>query len=334
MTILQTELEYYKSNVVSSSATNGGRMSANQAISGVVNNVWPHVLQAERLTGSTLFRKLFLKVSNDNDETLLSSTVWNDLPTAADDWVVLFVATQRDTEAGITGTERIYGAGNLNTDVTAGGSTIIVDVDDATIVGIFADGDTIRITDMPDPDSPTGNEELLTITGVPSVVGTVITITVTGTLANAYTTASGTRIMSLLDAGDINCSVDSWVETSGSGTYDEVTNPLVTDNIGTVDETWTLTFTDATNFTVVGDSLGSVGSGTTGADFAPVNADFAKPYMTLEFAGWAGAWANGDTIVFETHPASFAFWLKREVPATCPPLANNKNTTVVSGESA
>jgi len=333
MTILKTELLFYKSKIVSADATNGGRMSANQIISGVVNNVWPHVLKAERDAGSTLYRKLFAKVANDLDETLLSATMWNDLPTDGDDWIVLFAATQRDTQADITGTERLYGCGTLNTDVAAGGSTIIVDVEDATLTGIFADTDTIRITDMADPDAVTGNEELLTISGAPSVVGTTVTITVAETLANAYTVASGTRVMSIYPVGDIKCTTDNWVETSTAGTYDEGAYPPIIDNIGTVDETWTLTFTDATNYTVVGDTLGTIGSGTTAADFAPVNADFSKPYFTLEFAGFAGTWAAGETIVFQTHPAAAPIWLKRVVPAGAASLSGNKNTTVLSGES-
>jgi len=334
MTILSSELKFYKSEVVSADPSNGGRMSAVEVVSGVVNNVWPHVLKAERDAGSTLYRKLFAKVANDADETLLAATLWNDLPTPGDDWIVMFAATQRDTQADITGTERLYGAASLNTDVDAGGSTIIVDVEDASLTGIFADGDTIRITDMADPDAATGNEELLTISGAPTVSGTQVTITVAETLANSYTVAAGTRVMSIMAVGDIRCTLDNWVETSAAGTYDEAVYPPIMDNIGTVEQTWTLTFTDATNFTVSGDVLGSVGSGTTGAAFSPQNPDFAKPYFTIEAAGWAGTWAGGDTIVFQTHPAAVPFWLKRVVPAGAGSLSGNRNVTVLSGESA
>ena len=334
MTILSSELLFYKSKTVSADATNGGRMSANKIVSGVVNNVWPHVLKAERDAGSTLYRKLFAKVANDADSALLAASMWDDLPTAADDYIVLFAGTQRDTQADITGSERIYGAGTLNTDVASGGSTLIVDVEDAALVGIFADGDTIRITDMATPDATTGNEELLTISGAPTVSGTQVTITVAETLANAYTVAGGTRVMSLYSFGDVACSVDNWVETSAGGTYDEGSYPPVLDNIGTVEETWTVTWTDATNFTVSGDTLGSVGSGTTGADFVPINEDFSKPFFTLEYLGFSGTFAAGDTIVFQTHPASIPIWLKRVVPAGSASMANNKNVTVLSGESA
>lgn len=336
MTILEAELEFFKSKVVSGDNTNGGRMSAVEAISGVVNNVWPHVLKAERDAGSTLYRKLFTKVSNDADETLLSPDLWNDIETAGDDHIILFPGTQRDTQATFGSYSGvIYGCCNLDADITAGGSTFDLLLPHADMQDCFPDGANIRLTDMDDPESATGNEETLTINGTPSLSGLVLTVTVDETIANSYTVAGGGRAMSLYSPGDIKTAFDNWVETcAGSGTYDEGSYPPVLDNLGTVDETWTLTFTDATHFTVVGDSLGTIGSGTIGGDFAPTNSDFSKPYFTLESGGWAGTWAANDTIVFQTHPASAPFILKRVVPAGAGSQAGNKNTTALSGESA
>ncbi len=336
MTILQAELEFYKSKVVGSGSTNGGRMSAVEIISGVVNNLWPHVLKAERDAGSILYRKVFAKVSNDSDENFLSTDLWNDIETAAGDYIIMFPGTQRDTQATFGSySGAIYGCCNLNADITGGGSVFAVVLPHADAADFFIDGRNIRLTNMDNPESVTGNEELLTVSGTPTLAGLVLTITVAETIANSYTVAGGSRAMSLYSPGTVQTSFDNWVETSaGSGTYDEGSYPPVLDNLGSVDETWTLTFTDATNFTVVGDSLGTIGSGTTGGDFAPSNSDFTKPYFTLESGGWAGTWAAGDTVVFQTHPASAPFILKRVVPAGTGSLAGNKNTTVWSGESA
>ena len=104
--------------------------------------------------------------------------------------------------------------------------------------------------------------------------------------------------------------------------------------IGTVEQTWTLTFTDATNYTVVGDTLGSVGSGTTAADFAPSNPAVSKPYFTLESAGWGGTWAAAQTIVFQTHPNAIPIWETRVVPAGAGSQAGNGITAVFEGETA
>ena len=70
MTILDSELDFYKAETNDDTTSNGGRMSAIEIISGVLQNVWPHAFKAERDAGSTKFRKLFCKVSNDDDDTL------------------------------------------------------------------------------------------------------------------------------------------------------------------------------------------------------------------------------------------------------------------------
>lgn len=333
MSIISSEVKFYKSAVVNDTSTNGGRMSTNALVSGVLQNVFPHVLSAERTAGSTKYRKIFIKVANDDDFSYIAPQIWFDNETPGDDWAVLFAATQVDTQTDITGSERIYGSAGLKSDASAAGSTIVVDVEDASLTGIFQASDDIRITDMVDPDSVTGNEEFHVINGAPSVSGTEVTITTTSPLANTYTVAGGARVMSILEPGDIETSFSGWTETTASGTYDETSFPVVGDNIGTIYQTWTLTFTDATNFTVAGDTIGSVTSGSTASDYSPNNPDFTKPYFTLESGGWGGTWASGDTIEFLTVPASTAVWEKRVVPAGASSLSANKIVLVAYGET-
>jgi hypothetical protein len=134
--------------------------------------------------------------------------------------------------------------------------------------------------------------------------------------------------------GTVACSADNWVETAAvDGTYDETTYPLTLDNIGTIEQTWTLTFSSATEFEVVGDVVGSIGTGDTSTDFIPINEDWTKPYFTLDAYGWADTWQANDTVVFQTHPAAVPFWLAQHVPVSCAPLpAGAKNTTKWAGE--
>ena len=335
MSILNSELQLFESTVISDEATNGGVMSHKVIDSGVVQNVFPNVTVAERASGSTKYRKLFLKVSNADNFTLLNPQFWIDSPTAADDWAVMFAATQTDVQSDITGAEQIYGCATLNTDVAAGGSTIIVDVEDASLVGMFVDGGTGRITNKDTPDSVTGTEETFVISGAPTVSGTTVTMTSASVLANSYATADITRVMPVYEPGDIAASSDAWAETTTAGTYDEAAYPVVLDNIGTVEQTVTLTFTDATNFTATSDNPAvTLGSGTTGVDFIPNNADFSKPYLKLEAAGFGGTWAAGETIVFKTHPAAVPIWERRDVPAGAASLSNNSILLAISGESA
>ena len=332
MAILSSELKFYKSAVVDSTTANGGRMSNNLITSGVVQNVFPNVLAAERVAGSTTYRKLFLKVANDADLPLINPQLWLDVVTAADDWVTLFAGTQTDTVASI-GTPRMYGCGTLKTSVSVGGSALVVTVEDASIAGMFVNGDTIRITDKATAAAITGNEQIMTISGTPAVSGNDVTITTTETLAEAYA-GGAARVMSVYAPSDVECSSSNWVETTAIGTYDEDVYPVICDNIGSIEQTWTLTFVDATNFTVSGNTVGALASGTRGTDYSPNNPAFTKPYFTLESAGFGGTWTNGQTIVFQTHPAAIPVWEKRVVPAGAASLSGNSTTLVVAGESA
>ena len=79
MTIIDSELLMLKSAVIGDAGTNGGRMDNNAAVvSAVLNNVFPSVFRAERLAGSTKYRKTFMKVANDDDDTLFNPLVWLD----------------------------------------------------------------------------------------------------------------------------------------------------------------------------------------------------------------------------------------------------------------
>jgi hypothetical protein len=332
MTILAAELKLYKSTTVTNTTANGGRISPTQIISGASANVFPSAFQSELTSGSTTRRKVFLKCANDADEILTAPWCLLDGPTAAGDYVYFHVGTQRDTAADITGSERKYGAAPLKTTISSGATSITVTVEATALTGIFQSGDTIRITDKLTPSSGTGNEELRVISGSPSVSGSDVTISLTVGTTNGYT--AGSKVASVYKPGtDLACTVTNWSET-GAGTYNESANPVVCDNIGTIEQTWTLTFSSATAFSVSGDTVGSVGSGTVSANFVPVNADWAKPYFTLASAGFGGTWANGNTIVFQTHPAAIPLWETHVIPASTASLAGNAVTLVWGGETA
>ena len=155
-----------------------------------------------------------------------------------------------------------------------------------------------------------------------SWVGNVVTVELQDQVANAYTTA-GTYGCGCIYDSEVACSSESWSETSGSGTYDESTYPLVMYNDGTVDDDWTLTFSDSANFSVSGAYYGSVGSGSTGSDFSPTNSDTGQPYFTIDADGWGGTWQSGDTITFTTHPAAVPILIEEEVPAGTAQEPNN-----------
>ena len=327
MAITATELKRYKSATITDTTANGGKMSAVESVTGVKNNLFPDVSEAERTAGVTRYRKMFCKVANDDDDTLSNGKIHLTQHSPGEDYVIIFEGTQIDTENDITGSERQYGAGALASDVSAGATTFDVTIENTGLT-IFVTGDMIYITDG------TNSEYHDNVTISKSGVTVTITLDTGGQLANAYTTANNSVGASVCETGDVEGSIASWTETSSAGTYDESANPVEIDNIGSVEDNWTLTFSSSSDFSVTGAGEGAVGSGNITTDFSPSNSDFTKPFFILRSAGWGGTWASGDTITFTTHPASKAIWCKQIVPAGSASYANDNFKTLFGGESA
>ena len=329
MPIIASELKLYKSLVIGDAGTNGGRMSANQATSGAASNVFPTVSESERTAGVTRYRKVFAKVANDADLTLFNARVFLDKNTPGGDRISFFPGTQTNVQSALTGSERQYGGGKLNSNASAGASSVAVLVEAAAAI-VFVNGDKIRISDRATMGGA-GNEEFVTINGTITFAGDVATIPITPNLSNSYL-AADTRVMSVYEPGDVKGTITNLVVTS-AGDGDLNIDNILPDHIGTVEQTWTLTFTSATAYNIVGDTVGSQGTGSTGGGASPNNTSFSKPYFVIQSAGFTGTWQSGDTIVFQTHPAAVPIWLKQVVPASTATQANNTATLVMDGET-
>ncbi len=140
--------------------------------------------------------------------------------------------------------------------------------------------------------------------------------------------------MSVIKPADVKCLVDNWVE-SGAGAYDEGNYPVVCSNIGTIEQEWTIDFSDGTTFTVTGNTVGVLDSGTVGSDYSYENPDFpGSDYFTLESGGWDGNQDATSGLVFKTHPAASPVWEEREIPAGAVSVSTNKTVLAISGETA
>lgn len=333
MSIQDEELVFRKAAVNSDSAANGGRMSPTAIVSGVTTNIFPHVRKQERIDGVVRKRKIFLHVSNTEDLTYIAPSFFIDKYTAGDDAVSMHLGTQTDTQADLTGSERMYGSGQLNADVTVGGSTISV-ATEGQAFDHFQNGDKVRITDMDNVLAGTGNEQIVTIDSAPSYAGDVATFTIAETLGYNFTAAS-TRVMSVIATADLSTDVASLVvTTAGSGDYDDVAQPILAPNLSAIEQNWTLTVSNgATTFTVVGDTVGNLGDFSIGSDVSPANPDWLSAYFTLYSAGLSGTFADGDTITFTTHPNSLPLWLVQTVPAGANNLTGNSFSLGTKGES-
>ena len=337
--MLDTDLKFRKSKA-------NGRMSKDLIVLGGVQNVWRHVTSAQRKNGYFDYAEIWCHVATATVDTLIDPAFLLDAPTLSDkDYMMYFTMGNREKISDIAGTDtgtdakRKYGSHKLAVDIVGGAAvhTFRVLAKNAALVTgndkiIFA-GDSIRISNKLTADALTGTEVDLTVSSLtPS--GLYIDITTVESILSSFTADGVTRVSSLIRPADIAAACTTPVKTSSAGTYDFTTYPLVLDNIATVDQNWTYTFSDASHFALTGDELGAVGTGTIGVDFSPNNPDYTRPYSTLEAAGFGGTWAGGNTITLTTTPAAFKIGGKRVIPALTASLSNNKATLVWEGEAA
>lgn len=303
--MLAGDLQYYYPAVRTRLANNGGRLSAARITSGAPACTFPDVFSAERAVETEYWEKVFPKIHSDSAEKGMYPKIFLDGDAAqGDDWCYFIVGTQRNTQGDIAGTEQKYTAGDLRDSVVAGGQTIIVTVKDTDQTAMFYNGGTIRISDKV-PFNGSGNEQYLTVDQEPSVSGLDVTLHVAETLSNNF--ASGSIVSMVYEpASAIEATLDTTSYTGGAnGDFDAIT----LNNMGTVEQDWTGTMDDATNYTLVGDELGSVGSSSIGADFSPQHATHAKPLLTIPASFFDGLTLSpGDTFSFSTHPAAVPIW--------------------------
>lgn len=305
--IIAAELKVFRAANISDTSANGGRMSSVEVTSNVVANVFGNIEEAERAAGSTKYRKVFFKVHHDgNDKTLLDARLFQSANSAGDDRVQFFLGTQTDTQSAITGSERKYGCGALDVTVSAGASSIDVEVEPG-VTGIYLNGDMLLIKDA-------SGSEYVTISGVPSQAGDIVTIALAAPLVAGYSSATG-LVSSVYAAGNIAPSSSAVSVTSASTGAYNATGNVTLNNKGVVSQTYTLTFVSPTAFNISGNTLGALGSGTVSGGASPSNPAFSVPYFTLGAAGFSGAFLTGDTIVVTTTPAAIPVWLKRTTPA-------------------
>jgi hypothetical protein len=168
-------------------------------------------------------------------------------------------------------------------------------------------------------------EELLRANGV---VGGVLTFN--RGLSRAY--PANTKVSSLLGLGDLQARVSvSFAQTAWTGAfadavtgsapaadYNDVSYPIEVTNKGAVSERWALIFTNTTSYRIVGELLGEIGTGTTGADCAPNNPATGVPYLTVRAGGWGSGWAAGNVQRINTVGANAPVWAGRCVAPSTP----------------
>lgn len=112
---------------------------------------------------------------------------------------------------------------------------------------------------------------------------------------------------------------DTIVGTPATGTFNDVTAPLLVSNGGAITERWAIVFTNTTSYNIIGEHVGVIGTGNTSTNTAPLNPATNTPYFTVLAIGWGSGWAQGNVLRFNTVGAQFPPWVIRTIqqgPAT------------------
>lgn len=301
------------------------------AAAGVKNALFPDVTQAQRAAGLTRLRKIFFRAANAADERLLNAKIHFSQATAGEDCKTLFLGQWRDAQADIA-SPREYGVGLLAADVALGATSLTVALESASL-DIFQTGDTIWIGAA----GSVNGEYFDNVTCIKNGASVLIALPSGQALANAYAAglvAGLVYVASVLQLGDLAPGFETANSSAGDGGYDEVNYPPALNSLGAVEDTFIMTFTSPTNFSVAGLYAGALASGVIGADYAPLNSASGKPFFTLKAAGWVGAWAAGDTFTLTTHPAARPVWLRQVVPAGAAAISANTWELALLGEGA
>lgn len=149
-------------------------------------------------------------------------------------------------------------------------------------------------------------------------------LTLTAPLSRDYPADS--YVSSALLFGDMNARVtnthdlqtwSAWSNTStgaqATGEFNTIDFPIEVLNDGAVTERWRISFTDTSNFQVIGESLGVIATGSKTVDLAPANPLTGKAYFVIRAAGWGSGWAAGNQLRFNTIGATAPIWIARTV---------------------
>ncbi len=117
-----------------------------------------------------------------------------------------------------------------------------------------------------------------------------------------------------------------------SANYNDALYPIAVTNKGAIQERWALIFTDVQSFRCIGEYSGQIGTGTTNADYAPINPVTGVPYFTVKKEGWGQGWVSGNVLRFNTVAATFPVWVIRTVKQSEPTVMSDQFQIMLRGD--
>jgi hypothetical protein len=120
--------------------------------------------------------------------------------------------------------------------------------------------------------------------------------------------------------------------TGISANYNDALYPIAVTNKGAIQERWAIIFTDTTNFRIVGEVSGQIGTGNVNTDCAPLNPITNAPYFVIKKEGWGTGWASGNVVRFNTVAAMYPVWCVRTVKQSEPTTLSDNFQIMYRGD--
>jgi len=114
--------------------------------------------------------------------------------------------------------------------------------------------------------------------------------------------------------------------------YNDALYPIAVTNKGSIQERWAIVFTDTTNFRIIGEVSGQIGTGDVNADCAPINPITSAPYFMVKKEGWGTGWVSGNVLRFNTIAAMYPLWCIRTVKQSEPTVLSDNFQIMYRGD--
>ncbi|MFW2034133.1 hypothetical protein [Acinetobacter junii] len=127
-----------------------------------------------------------------------------------------------------------------------------------------------------------------------------------------------------------------WADVPSSATisanYNDALYPIAVTNKGAIQERWALVFTDNTNFRIIGEVSGQIGTGNLNNDCMPMNPITNAPYFKVSASGWGAGWASGNVLRFNTIASMYPIWCIRTVKQSEPTVLSDNFQIMYRGD--
>lgn len=127
-----------------------------------------------------------------------------------------------------------------------------------------------------------------------------------------------------------------WADAATGGSitpnYNDALYPIAVTNKGAIQERWAIVFVDSTNFRIIGEVSGQIGTGSVNADCSPMNPVTSEPYFILKKEGWGAGWVSGNVLRFNTIAAMYPIWCIRTVKQSEPTVLSDNFQIMYRGD--